>query len=76
MADYVLRIRQGNGFSDRTVDFPDADAARQEASQICIDLIRDTVPKLKTDREWRIEVRDHSGTVLHLIRLTAESFEP
>ena len=75
MTQYTFRIRQGSHSSDVPVDLPDDGAAWHEAAMACSDMIRDTVARLGDSPEWRLEVTDQSGTIRHLFRLTAESFE-
>jgi hypothetical protein len=58
------------------VDFPDDEMAWDEAAAVCSDMIRDIIKRLGDSPEWRLEVADKSGTVRHLFRLTAESFDP
>ena len=55
---------------------PDDDMAWDEAAAVCSDMIRDIIKRLGDSPEWRLEVADKSGTVRHLFRLTAESFDP
>jgi hypothetical protein len=74
MTRYTFRIRQGSHSSDLPVDFPDDDAAWNEAVGACSDMIRDTIARLR-DGEWRLEVADGSGTIRHILRITAESFD-
>ena len=76
MAHYTFRFRQGSRSSDVDVDLPDDDAAWDEATVVCSDMIRDIITRLGDSPEWRLEVADESGTVRHLFRLTAESFDP
>jgi hypothetical protein len=76
MAHYTFRFRQGSRSSDVDVDLPDDDAAWDEAAAVCSDMIRDIIQRLGDSPEWRLEVADKSGTVRHLFRLTAESFDP
>jgi hypothetical protein len=38
-------------------------------------MIRDTIARLGDSPEWRLEVADASGAILHLFRLTAETFD-
>jgi hypothetical protein len=76
MTRYTFRIRQGSHSSDVPVDLPDDMAAWDEAAMACSDMIRDTVARLKDSPEWRLEVVDKSGTVRHLFRVTAETFDP
>ena len=76
MAHYTFRFRQGSRSSDVDVDLPDDGVAREEAAAVCSDMIRDIIKRLGDSPEWRLEVADKSGTVRHLFRLTAESFDP
>jgi hypothetical protein len=75
MAHCTFRIRQGAHSSDVPVDLPDDDAAWNEATMTCADMIRDTVTRFRDSPEWRLEVVDGSGTIRHLFRLTAETFK-
>jgi hypothetical protein len=75
MAHYTFRIRQGSHSSDVPVDSPDDNAAWAEAAGTCADMIRDTIARLGESPEWRLEVADKSGTIRHLFRLTAETFD-
>jgi CHAD domain-containing protein len=74
MPQYVFRIRQGTDASDVPVDLADHDAAWHEGTQVCSDLMRDAVARLRDNPEWRLEVCDENGERLHLFRLTAETF--
>jgi hypothetical protein len=73
MTHYTFRIRQGPHSSDVPVDLPDDNAAWDEAA--CSDMIRDIIARLGDSPEWRLEVVDASGTIRHLLRLTAETFD-
>jgi hypothetical protein len=75
MAYYTFRTRQGPHSSDVPVDLPDDGAAWGEAAGTCADMIRDTIARLGDSPEWRLEVADGSGTIRHLFRITAESFD-
>ena len=75
MPKYVLRIRQGTHSSDVRVDLADHDAAWDEGAKVCSDLIRDVVARLRDSPEWRLEVSDETDELLHLFRLTAETFK-
>jgi hypothetical protein len=46
------------------------------AAMACSGIIRDTIARLKDGPEWRLEVVDEAGTIRHLFRLTAETFDP
>jgi hypothetical protein len=76
MAHYTFRIRQGAHSSDVPIDLLDDDAAWDEAAAACSDMIRDTIARLGDSPEWRLEVADASGTIRHLFRPTAETFDP
>ena len=76
MPHYTFRFRQGSSSSDVDVDFPDDDTAWDEAAAVCSDMIRDIIERLGDSPEWRLEIADRSGTVRHVFRLTAESFDP
>jgi hypothetical protein len=74
MAQFGFQIRYGR-YANDVVDLPRAEGARQEASQMCCDMIRDILAALETNPEWRLEVSDESGKLLYLFRFTAESFK-
>ena len=76
MTRYTFRIRQGSHSSDLPVDLPVNAAAWDEAAMACSDMMRDTVARLGDSPEWRLEVVDKSGTVRHLFRVIAETFDP
>jgi hypothetical protein len=65
----------GEYANDHVVDLPRAEDARQEASRVCCDMIRDTIVALETNPEWRLEISDESGNPLYLFRFTAENFK-
>jgi hypothetical protein len=75
MPKYVLRIRHGTHSSDVRVDLADHDAAWHEGAKMCSELIRDVVAGLRGSPEWRLEVSDETDELLHLFRLTAETFK-
>jgi hypothetical protein len=76
MTRYTFRIRQGTHSSDVPVELEEDDAVWDEAATACSDMIRDTIARLRDCPEWRLEVADESGAVLHLFRITAETFDP
>ena len=48
------------------------------ATRVLVDCgfgVRDTVARLRDSPEWRLEVADKAGTIRHLFRLTAETFD-
>jgi hypothetical protein len=76
MPSYLVRIQHGEYSSASAVDLPDDDAARQEVSDVCTDLMRDIIPSLNDGHECQLEVADQHGTVLRVLRLSAKSFYP
>ena len=75
MPHYTFRIRQGLRSSEIPIDLVDDDAAWDEAAMACSDMIRDTIARLRDSPEWRLEVVDGSGTIRHLCRVTAATFD-
>jgi hypothetical protein len=75
MSQFGFQIRCGRYVNDHVVNLPCAEDARQEASQVCCDMIRDILAALETNPEWRLEVSDEPGKPLYLFRFTAESFK-
>lgn len=75
MARFGFQIRYGRYANHHVVDLPRAEDARQEASQLCCDMIRDIIASLETNPEWRLEVTDESGEPIYLFRFTAENFK-
>ena len=75
MSTFVFHIRLGRYASDHTVDLPYPDAARQEVSRMCVDMMCDILVELKTNPEWRMEVTDEIGEPLYLFRFTTEAFK-
>jgi hypothetical protein len=74
MPEYIFRIRQGSYSSDIPADFADDTAAWEEGSNVCRDLILTIMHRLRDSPEWRLEIIDGSGSLRHVFRLTAESF--
>jgi hypothetical protein len=75
MPSFVFHIRHGQYASDHTIELPCADAARLEASSMCVDMMRDIMTELEANPEWRMEVSDETGEPLYLFRFTAEAFK-
>jgi hypothetical protein len=70
----VLHISNLPGFLFEIVLADDA-AAWDEGSKVCGDLILTIIDRLHQSPEWRLEVADESGTIRHLFRVTAETFD-
>jgi hypothetical protein len=75
MSTFVFHIRLGRYASDHTVDLPYPDAARQEVSRMCVDMMRDIMVELKTNPEWRMEVTDEIGEPLYLFSVHYRGFQ-
>jgi hypothetical protein len=76
MTPYTFRFRQGSYSSDVHACLADDTAAWDEGSKVCGDLILTIIDRLRDSPEWRLEVADKSGTVRHLFRVIAETFDP
>jgi uncharacterized protein DUF6894 len=75
MARFGFQIRYGRYANHHVVDLPRAEDTRQEASQVCCDMIGDVLAALETNPEWQLQVSDETGKPLYLFRFTAETFK-
>jgi hypothetical protein len=75
MPRFSFQIRCSQYANEHVINLPCAEDARQEASQLCCDMIRDIIASLETNPEWRLEVTDESGEPIYLFRFTAKSFK-
>ena len=75
MARFGFHIRYGRYANHHVVDLPRAEDARQEASQVCCDMIGDVIAALETNPEWQLQVSDETGKPLYVFRFTAETFK-
>jgi hypothetical protein len=77
MSLYYFRIRTGrySGVSSRGTELADRDAAWEEFSGVCGDLIGSIARHLAVNAEWEMEMLDESRSPVFRIRLVAESFE-
>jgi hypothetical protein len=55
-----------------TIDFPDNEAAWEEATTAAGEMLRDLDGKLKPGDKWEMEVRLASGETLYRIRVSSE----
>ena len=74
MALYYFRIRNGpySGACDHGAELPDHDAAWEELTRVCSDLVGSIARKLKPNSEWQMEFLDESKAPVFRIRLLAE----
>ena len=75
---YYFRIRTGrySGVSNRGTELPDQDAAWEELTGVCGDMIGSIARHLAENAEWQMEHLDESKNPIFRIRLVAESFDP
>jgi hypothetical protein len=60
---------------DQGHEFPDDEAAWEEATTACGEMIRDLDGDLKAGPEWRMEVTNESGAVVYRLRFSAEAYD-
>ena len=74
---YYFRIRTGrySGVSSLGTELPDADAAWEELTGVCGDMIGSIARHLAENAEWHLELLDESKKPIFRIRLVAESFD-
>ena len=74
---FYLRIQSGRfaGASDTLLDLADRDAAWDEMTKVCGDLIGSISRNLKKDTEWQMELLDESEKPVFRIRLVAETLD-
>ena len=75
---YYFRIRNGrySGVSSQGTELPDLDAAWEELTGVCDDMIGSIARHLTENAEWQMELLDASKKPIFRIRLIAESFQP
>jgi hypothetical protein len=57
------------------LEFPDDEAAWEEATTACGEMIRDLDGDLKAGPEWRMEVTNETGDVIYRLRFSAEAYD-
>jgi hypothetical protein len=74
---YYFRIRNGvySGACDYGAEFADRDAAWEELTRVCADLVSNIARKLKPNSEWQMEFLDESKQPVFRIRLMAEAMD-
>jgi hypothetical protein len=75
---YYFRIRNDrySGVSNQGTELPDLDAAWEELTGVCGDMIGSIARHLTENAEWQMELLDASKKHIFRIRLIAESFQP
>jgi hypothetical protein len=74
---YYFRIRSGqfSGAADQATELADDDAAWEELTRICGDLVGSISRKLKQNDEWQMELLDEYKKPVFRIRLVAETLK-
>ena len=76
MPRYFFNITQGElaRTADEGMDLPGDEAAWEEATTACGEMIKELDGKLKASPEWRMEVTRESGEVVYRLRFSAETY--
>jgi hypothetical protein len=77
MARYFFNISQGElpRQADEGMELADDEAAWEEATAACGEMIKELDGKLKAGPEWRMEVTNESGAVVYRLRFSAEAYD-
>lgn len=77
MPQYFFRIQQDGHSSDYAdgLQFPDKQAARNEAAAVCADMMRGIVGDAAGRPDWRLDVTDEAGKLLFRFSFVAEAFD-
>jgi hypothetical protein len=72
---YFFRIRTGtySGASDQGTELADRDAAWNELTNVCGDIVGGISRKLQQNGEWQMEMLDETRKPVFRIRLIAET---
>jgi hypothetical protein len=75
MALYFFRIGHGqySGASDQGSEFENREAAWEELTRVCGDLLGSISRKLKQNSEWHMELLDEARKPVFRVRLVAET---
>ena len=75
MTAYTFRITHRDEEIDHetTLDFPDIDAAWEEATITAGHMLKDLDGSLKPETEWAVQVLDDSGVLIRTIRILTEA---
>ena len=74
---YFFSVRNGEhaGVCDDGAEFPDRDAAWEELTGVCGDMVGGISRKLGENAEWAMELLDESRKPVFRIRLVAETLD-
>lgn len=74
---YFFRIRNGrySGASEQAIELADGNAAWQELTRTCAEMVGGICRKLAENSRWEMELLDERKQPVFRISLTAESLE-
>jgi hypothetical protein len=74
---FYLRIPDGRfgGLTNHAVDLADRDAAWDELTLVCKDLVGSVVREISRNTEWQMELLDESKTPIYRIRVVSETLD-
>ena len=73
MPRYFFNVRDGSEILDEDgTDLPDIYAAQAQAIRTSGEILRDLGARFWDGAEWRVEVSDARGTILFVLRFSAE----
>ena len=75
MSQYFFRISNGNlaGVSESSFDLADGNAAWEEMTKVCGNMVGSLCHNLKPKGDWKMDLLDASHKPVYRIRLVAES---
>jgi len=75
---YFFRIRNGrySGASERAIELADGNAAWQELTSACAEMVGGICRKLGQNSRWEMELLDERKRPVFRISLSADSLEP
>ena len=77
MTQFYFRIREGRYGSpaNHAIDLSDRDAAWNELTLVCKDLVGTIARDIKPNDEWQMELLDQAERPIFRIRLVAETLD-
>jgi bifunctional ADP-heptose synthase (sugar kinase/adenylyltransferase) len=77
VSGFYLRIPDGRfgGLANHAMNLTDRDAAWDEMTLVCKDLVGSIVREIAQNTEWQMELLDESETPIYRIRVVAETLD-
>jgi hypothetical protein len=74
---FYLRIPDGRfgSLTNHAVDLADREAAWDELTLVCKDLVGSVVREISRNTEWQMELLDESKTPIYRIRVVSETLD-